>query len=278
MLGRHRSSLRRRSRQPAQKGSLMITVEEIESACDASQSLDYCRHSVEAPELTHEEMFYPFGFPMLARTNAPEILTHLREIWGVFDKRFDTEAVRIDVHVVESESTECPPAPTYRLMMPLMMAVADANNYFVADLAGNLTQATISRAAVKHTLYLRYFFLESMGFQHIASRFTTPVHGACVVRNGRGVLLMGDSGVGKSTLSYACARAGWTFVSDDASFLLNGGSKRMIIGDCHKVRFRTSAVELSRGVGADTSFSGQTVDRDADEISAAHDLRRYGAS
>jgi hypothetical protein len=50
----------------------------------------------------------------------------------------------------------------------------------------------------------------------------TPLHAACVVRNGVGVALCGDSGAGKSTLAYACARRGWTLVSDDSLHALPG--------------------------------------------------------
>ena len=50
--------------------------------------------------------------------------------------------------------------------------------------------------------------------------------------------------MGKSTLSYACARAGWTYISDDASFLLQDRTDRMVTGDCHRVRFRPTAAEL----------------------------------
>ncbi len=222
----------------------MITVEEIESACEKSESLDFSRHDVEAPELTHAKMFYPYGFPTEVKTNSPEILAEFEEIWGIFGKRFETHPIRVDVHVVESEATERPPAPSYRLMMPLMAIVADTENYGIADLAQSHTRMTLSRVAIRHKQYLRYFFLESTAVLHIGTRFTTPLHAGCVALNGRGVLLMGDSGAGKSTLSYACARAGWAYISDDSSFLLNGGSKRTIIGNCHQVRFRPSAADL----------------------------------
>jgi hypothetical protein len=58
------------------------------------------------------------------------------------------------------------------------------------------------------------------------------------------VLLCGDSGAGKSTLSYACSQSGWTYVTDDASLLLNSGSDRLIAGNCYQVRFRPQAVEV----------------------------------
>lgn len=222
----------------------MISVQEIESACDASQPLDFSRHDVEAPELVHAKMFYPYGFPTEVRTNAPQIFTQCEELWGKFERRFDSDVIRVAVHVVEGQSDECPPAPTYRLMMPLMVIAADGDNYSIADLAQNKTTATVSWAAVNHPQYVRYFFLDSTACQHISTRHTTPVHGGCVALNGRGVLLLGDSGAGKSSLSYACARAGWTYIADDSSFLLNGGSKRMIVGNCHQVRFRPTAAAL----------------------------------
>ena len=221
-----------------------MTVEEIESACDASEPLDFSRHEVEVPKLSHGEIFYPLGFPTELRTNSLEILSQARSLWPVFEKQFDTELIRVDVHVVESDSNECPPTPVCRIMYPLLVSVADADNYSIAHLDRNRTQITISRAAEKHRSYLAYFFLGYAPHSHIQSRYLTPIHGGCVALDGRGVLLCGDSGAGKSTLSYACARAGWTYVSDDASSLFNNGSDRLIFGNCHQVRFRPSAAEI----------------------------------
>jgi hypothetical protein len=223
----------------------MLTIEEIEAACDASRTLDFSRaEPLEAPELPLREMFYPLGFPAEVKTNSTDILSELAKIWGIFEKKFDTEPMQVDVHVIEGDGSECPPAPTYRLMKPLLMTVADKYNYVVADLSQNRTQATLSAAALKHKLYLRYFLLEPTVGHHIATRHATPVHGGCVALDGHGVVLLGDSGAGKSSLSYACARAGWTYITDDASFLLNGGGQRIVVGNCHQVRFRPTAAEL----------------------------------
>ncbi|MFY9856281.1 MAG: aldolase [Terracidiphilus sp.] len=222
----------------------MMTIEEIESACDASRPLDFSRHDVEAPELSHGEVFYPLGFPTELRTNSPEILSQARSMWPTFDKRFETELIRIDVHVVESDSMECPPTPVCRIMYPLVVSVADKDNYSIVHLDRNRTQITISRATEKHRTYLAYFFLGYAPHSHIEFRYLTPVHAGCVALNERGVLLCGDSGAGKSSMSYACARAGWTYVSDDASSLINDSKDRQVIGNCSQVRFRPSAAEL----------------------------------
>jgi hypothetical protein len=125
-----------------------------------------------------------------------------------------------------------------------VISIADPDNYSIANLERGTTQIILSRATVRYRSYLEYFFLGSSPLCHIATSYTTPVHAGCVARVGRGVLLCGDSGAGKSSLSYACALSGWTYVTDDASYLLNGGNDRLVTGNCHQVRFRPSAAEL----------------------------------
>ena len=51
-------------------------------------------------------------------------------------------------------------------------------------------------------------FRRVLAYVMLAQRQVVMVHAGCVARNGTGVLLCGASESGKSTLSYACARAG----------------------------------------------------------------------
>jgi hypothetical protein len=78
----------------------------------------------------------------------------------------------------------------------------------------------------------------------LSTSYVTAIHAACVSRNGRGMLLCGNSGAGKSSLAYACARAGWIFTSDDSSYLVADGNHPRIIGNSGKIRFRPTAREL----------------------------------
>lgn len=222
----------------------MMTIQEIELACRTARPPDPGRHPIEVPEATQRERFYPFGFPIEVRTNSADILAHFDESFRVFEKRFDTKPVLIDVHVIEDDAIECPPTPEHQIMIPLLVWIANPRNFAVVDFDRLRTQIVVSSAAVRHPLYLRYFFLEPAATCHISSRYSTPVHAGCVSLDGRGVLLMGDSGAGKSTMSFACARAGWSYIGDDASMMLNHQSQRIVIGNCHQVRFRPSAAEL----------------------------------
>jgi hypothetical protein len=58
------------------------------------------------------------------------------------------------------------------------------------------------------------------------------------------VLLSGDSGSGKTCLSYACARRGWTFLSGDATQFDRGANDGNVIGRPFSIRFREDAREL----------------------------------
>ncbi len=191
--------------------------------------------------------YYPLGVPVQIATNSPEVLKAAEESWGRYEKRFDVGPIRLQVGVRESDEER---GEVSRLLTPrghqhLMMGIADAQNFFVADLLRDVSVAWVTQAAVAHARYLRSHFLESAALSHIANRYTAPVHAACgVALEGRGVLLCGESGAGKSTLALACARAGWTYVSDDAAFLVHGRNDRQVLGHCHSVRLRPSAAEL----------------------------------
>jgi hypothetical protein len=122
--------------------------------------------------------------------------------------------------------------------------IADGENFAVTDLSRGFSSIWVTEAALAHRNYFSYFFLESPAMQVLATSRTTPIHAACVERNGCGILLCGDSGAGKTSLSYACARAGWTYITDDGSYLVNDRSDRLVVGNCNLARFRTSAAEL----------------------------------
>jgi hypothetical protein len=62
---------------------------------------------------------------------------------------------------------------------------------------------------------LRHSVIECLGFLLASYRDRTPIHAAGVVRDGRALLLAGQSTSGKSTLCYACVRAGFGLLSED---------------------------------------------------------------
>lgn len=222
----------------------MLTVEERIDAYGKRESA-----SSFDPYLYHAEMpltavYYPLGFPLELTTNSEEVLEAAKESWGAFKQQIEIPALQLRIGVLENESTECPTAPVFRAQRNLIVSIADPGNFCITDVVRGFSFAWLTTAAVSRRGYLRYHFLEAVAMAHIANRYTAPIHAACVELDGQGVLLCGDSGAGKSSLSFACAHAGWTYITDDASYLLNGRKDRQVVGNCHLVRFRPSAAEL----------------------------------
>jgi hypothetical protein len=221
-----------------------MTLEEIEMERSTSEEIEFVRHPLEAPELTMHARFYPLGFPVDLHTNSAVVLQMYASSWSSFEPRYNTEPISVDVHLSPSEAQECPPTPAFRMTLPLLMSIADQENYSIVDLARGTTQICITDATMRHPLYASYFFLESAAACHVATRHATVVHAACVEWNGRGMLLCGESGAGKSTLAYGCAKAGFGYITDDATFLLGDGAERMVTGNSRKVRLRPESATL----------------------------------
>jgi hypothetical protein len=189
-------------------------------------------------------VFYPLGFPVEIATNSADVLEAAEENWKSFDRVFNTPPVELRIAVLDGHGSECPPPPTCRGQRNLVMFVASPNDFAVCDLTTGFASCWLSARTVKNGAYLRYHFLDAMALLLIEALYLTPIHAACVAFHGHGLLLCGDSGAGKSSLSFACARRGWTFVSDDASFLVRGGKHSLVVGDPSHLHFRESATEL----------------------------------
>jgi hypothetical protein len=224
--------------------SAMPTIDELRDTNSEVKSVNPFDPYLYNMAMPLTAVFHPLGFPLELTTNSQEVMECAEESWGAFSQQFEIPALQFQVGVLEDESTECPTGPVFRAHRNLIVGIADQGNFCVNDVVHGFSFAWLTRATVSHRSYLRYHFLEAAALAHIANRYTAPVHAACVELEGHGVLLCGDSGAGKSSLSFACARAGWTFITDDASFLLNGRSDRRVVGNCHLIRLRPSAVEL----------------------------------
>jgi hypothetical protein len=208
-------------------------------------NLEYCDgHPDEAPPLTMEGMFFPLGFPLRVCTNSEEVLRQCAAKWGMFARRTHDRPIEADIHVLETDSLQCPPTTNCHFMGNTLVMVADTRNVCTVDFPRGKTRMVVSTAALRHPHYFQQTFLEAAPACQLCTRFATPIHAACVVLDGRGVLLCGDSGAGKTSLSYACACAGWQFVADDTSYILHSESTRRVIGNYHQVRFRPAAAEL----------------------------------
>jgi HPr Serine kinase C-terminal domain len=194
--------------------------------------------------LPHRHVLFPYGFPMHIKSNDPTVIRSAELSWGAYRERFREVPVELRIIVSECVSRRQPRPPVFRAQANLLTLVSDANNYGCCDLSKGFGFACLTRAAVTHGDFLRYNFLEGMIYTLLDTQHLATVHAACVSLNECGVLLVGESGAGKSSLTYACARQGWTYVSDDASCLVMRRKGRTVVGNPRTFRFRPSASDL----------------------------------
>lgn len=192
-----------------------------------------------AADLPLAATYYPLGFPVKLVTNSPDVLESAAESWGMWSREFASTPIELRV-TVEQEG-DLALDPQFRARGHLFSIVADRHNYAVMDLDRLSAYAFVSRRTAADHAWFRWYFLDAMGLYLLAQRHVAAVHAACVARDSRGILLAGPSTAGKSTLAWACARAGWTYVSDDATWLLADDPRGEVLGRPHTIRFRHDA-------------------------------------
>jgi energy-coupling factor transporter ATP-binding protein EcfA2 len=195
-------------------------------------------------KLPLRQCFYPLGFPIEILTNDPNVLVAAKESFGHRDFRRGDSTLTVRIGVSHGGDSTILPEPTRREFNHLYSLLADTDNHAVLDLKTCTCFVWLNQSTLKHPLYFRYNFLEKVVYLLLGASVVTDIHAACVGREGKGILLCGDSGAGKSTLAYACARTGWTYTSDDTSYLINESAVPRVIGHSHRMRFRPAAKDL----------------------------------
>ena len=119
-----------------------------------------------------------------------------------------------------------PPRPVLSAGNGLLCATVDAGNYAVVDVSTSRALVCVSAAMLRHTYHARYELIE-FAILTLASRSQSlvPLHAACIGSAESGLLLMGSSGTGKSTLSLHALAGGMRLLSEDSAFVALSGLK-----------------------------------------------------
>jgi hypothetical protein len=96
----------------------------------------------------------------------------------------------------------------------------DSSDFVVVSPRERAALVVVSPKMVRFPYHTRYELIEFAVFTLAArTQGLVPLHAACVGRGGHGVLLMGSSGAGKSTVALQCLLQGLDFLSEDAVFV-----------------------------------------------------------
>lgn len=129
----------------------------------------------------------------------------------------------VELRVVPREAGEGVPEPPPVRMQGgrgLLCGVVDASNYVVLAPAQRRGLIVVSEDMLAFPYHVRYELLEFAVFL-LAPRVLNlvPLHGACIGKNGLGVLLLGPSGAGKSTLTLQGLLDGMDLLAEDSVFV-----------------------------------------------------------
>jgi len=177
-------------------------------------------------------------------TNSADVIQTTEESWTGYPQLFTDHSLEFRFVVSDDEQARRPSDVFTRAQKHLLVTVSDEQDFAVADLAKGLACFWICPATARDHEFLRNYFLHNLMYLMLWHAHMTMVHAACVARNGRGVLLCGDSGAGKTCLSFACARRGWSFITDDGVSLVRRSAERMAVGTPRDMHFRPTAVEI----------------------------------
>ena len=193
--------------------------------------------------------FNPIGTAIRVESNHEAVIQAAHETFGGYGKPELGEPPKFHLRVcVDPVLRAAPPWPkaSFRSLSHLVHIACGDANFAVADVNTGTCIGFVTEAMAKDSSFFRSTFLDCLFYVLAVHHFYTPVHCSGVVTGGRGVLICGTSGMGKSTLAYACARSGMQILCDDVVHLrINPANNELCLwGKPWFLRLQTEAAEL----------------------------------
>ncbi len=195
--------------------------------------MDFCKRSFEpmdsfgfTAQLHHTARFPLLGKCLEVRSNSADVLRVAHQAFGHWlllaeEARCAQETLCLDVVVMDKphdETQTIHPLFEYRLHGHTFIATA-GDDMMTAQLDRGYAIAFVAPALVANTLYLRKQVLDTLGLLLTTQHDREPIHAGAVAWQGKAILFAGKSKVGKSTLCYACAQAGFDLIAEDVVYL-----------------------------------------------------------
>jgi len=183
-------------------------------------------------------------------TNFQPILDCAGESFLPTDRPVSSPDLRLRFWV-DSQARSGPPwpKPYYRGLDHLIFAGFDSENSLLVDLRRRRAVGRFSPAMGTDGVYWKTVIFPVLLSIVAASVGVTELHCACVARKEGGLLLAGNSGSGKSTLSFALARNGFAFLSDDRTFFSRPDGRLLAWGMPTLLKLRPDAAALFSELG-----------------------------
>jgi hypothetical protein len=183
--------------------------------------------------------------------------------------------VRLELTSRRRRDKRLEPPPFEMLSGAGFLCEATGSSNFVAVSPRERTAlVVVSNDMLRFAYHTRYELIEFAVFT-LAARVQSlvPLHAACVAHGGRGILLMGQSGAGKSTVALHCLLHGFDFVSEDSVFV--APSSMLATGVANFLHVRSNSLHfLARAADAARIRKSPVIRRRSGVEKFEVDLRR----
>ena len=164
----------------------------------------------------------PIGTPIRVESNSEAVIRVAQDNFGRYGRPCTGESPKFLMRVcVDPVHRTTPPwpRPSFRSLNHLFHIACGDSNFAIADLNTGACIGFVTEAMVEDSSFFKSTFLDCLFYVLAVHHDYTPVHCSGIASGGRGVLICGVSGTGKTTLAYACARSDLQVLSDDVVHL-----------------------------------------------------------
>jgi hypothetical protein len=162
------------------------------------------------------------------RSNSHEILQAMRETFEQLDQAEGQPPADLQLQFhVDYGVSDAPlwSKAHFRALDHLYYASYGPCDSLLVDQSRRRVVGSFSFAIARDLYYWKQTILPVLLGIASASIRVTPVHCACVAKDGSGLLLGGESGAGKSTTALALSLQGFSYLSDDCTYLSRVGAE-----------------------------------------------------
>ncbi len=152
-------------------------------------------------------------------------------------------------------------------------SATDTSTMAVLSPADRTALIFVSREMLRFPYHIRYELIEFAVFT-LASRAQrlVPLHAACVGLDGCGILLMGPSGTGKSTVALQCLLEGFDFLAEDSVFVAPDSMRAT--GTANFLHVRADSLKWLQPAARDLIRTSPSIERRSGVKKFEVDLRR----
>jgi hypothetical protein len=173
------------------------------------------------------------GIPVRFEADAHTVMDAVDDAFGAWSGAetdtawMDADPVRVRIRVLAGDADADGGTRPLHHCAGGRLRIRAGRSRGAADQARRMAIARVAPGLAGDREHFRYGVLEALTLWMLTALDRQPLHAAALERDGRVLLLAGQSGVGKSTLVYAAARAGYRVLTEDCVFLQSRPAPRV---------------------------------------------------